>query len=78
MITRESARIWLATMTHGRCPAHSIDLDLAVARQCPLASELAKLIGEYSTIPFDCAQYKCGCPIEEEKIDQFLQIDDAI
>jgi len=66
--------MWLATQTYGRCPALNRDFNLPVSRQCPLAAELARLIGEYSTIPFDCDHYRCDCLIEEEKIDQFLQI----
>ena len=79
-MSRESAILWLATQTYGRCPANNVDLNLPVSRQCPLGVELAAMIDAPSAVSFSCPQYRnteCSCPIEDEKIDLFLQIAEA-
>lgn len=51
---------------------------MGVSRQCPLACELADLIGEYSTVPMMCKAHRDNtCPIADEMIDAFLTIEDA-
>ena len=42
--------------------------------------ELAAMIDAPSAVSFSCPQYRnteCSCPIEDEKIDLFLQIEEA-
>ena len=70
----DELRLWLASKTYNQCPAFWERIDLGVSRQCPLAVEIADMIGEYSTVPFICEQYRNGCPIEDRMIEETLNL----